>query len=106
MVGMDSLQHPLFHILKVESIRHLPLQIPIDFSFGFYSIGLLRNMNGNIECGRRSYDFDKGTMFFLAPDQLVGHAMEAMKNAHGWLLFFHRSYLANHHLEEEINNRK
>ena len=104
MVGMDSLQHPLFHVLKVETINHLPLQFPVDFSFGFYAIGLIRNMKGNIECGRRSYDFNKGTMFFLAPNQLVGHALEAMEDADGWLMFFHRSYLAKHHLEKEIDN--
>lgn len=104
LVGLEDLQHPLCHILKVETVNHLPTHFPIDFSFEFYAIGLIRNMKGKIECGRRSYDFQKGTMFFLAPNQLVGHTLSAMEDADGWLLFFHRSYLANHNLENEILN--
>jgi len=104
LVGLQDLQHPLFHILEVEKVSHLPLNFPLDFSFGFYSIGLIRNMKGNIQCGRRSYDFQKGTMFFLSPNQLVGHALEALEEANGWLLFFHHSYLANHKLEKEVLN--
>ncbi|NEQ55159.1 MAG: helix-turn-helix transcriptional regulator [Leptolyngbya sp. SIO3F4] len=102
LVGFEDLQHPLCHILKVETVNQLPTHFPIDFSFEFYAIGLIRNMKGKIECGRRSYDFQKGTMFFLAPNQLVGHTLSAMENADGWLLFFHRSYLANHNLEKQI----
>lgn len=102
--GIDDLQHPLCHIVKVETINQLPAQFPIDFSFGFYTIGLIRNIKGDVLCGRRSYDFQKGTMFFLAPNQSVGHALEALKDADGWMCFFHRGYLANHQLEKQILN--
>ena len=104
MIGMNGAKHPLFFISKVETINHLSLNFPVDFSFGFYTIGLIRNMKGSIQCGRRSYDYQKGTLFFLSPDQLVGHAINAMEDANGWLLFFHRSFLANHHLEKEIDH--
>ncbi|MEO0471229.1 MAG: helix-turn-helix transcriptional regulator [Bacteroidota bacterium] len=100
--GKTDLRHPLFHILKVESIRHLPQQFPLDFSFGFYTIGLIRNLKGEVRCGRRAYDFQQGTMFFVGPNQLVGHALNALEDADGWLIFFHRSYLANHSLAEII----
>ena len=97
-------RHPLFHLLKVETINHLPAQFPVDFSFGFYTIGLVRNMKGEVECGRQRYDFQKGTMFFVGPNQLVGHALNALQDADGWLCFFHRSFLAQHGLEQEILN--
>lgn len=103
LAGIQDMRHPLFHILPVETVNHLPLSFPLDFSFGFYSIGLLRNMKGEIKCGRRSYDFKKGTMFFMSPGQLAGHTLEAMTEADGWLVFFHRSYLAGHNPEKTID---
>ncbi len=104
LIERNHIQHPLCHILSVETINQLPSQFPVDFSFGFFAIGLIRNMKGDILCGRRTYDFRKGTMFFLAPNQLVGHAMDALEDAEGWLLFFNRSYLANHALEKRIQD--
>ena len=100
--GQDDLRHPMLHITTVESLGLLPDAFPVDFSLGFYMIGLIRNMNGEVNCGRRSYDFQKGTMFFLSPDQLVGHALNALVGADGWLLFFHRAYLANHPLQDKV----
>jgi len=104
LAGSGEMLHPLIHLLKVEEINQLPQQFPLDFSFGFYTIGLIRNMKGHIECGRRSYDFQKGTMFFVAPGQLVGHTLNALHEADGWLMFFHRGYFANHSLEQRILN--
>ncbi len=100
--GIDDLRHPLFHIIRVEDINQLPSQFPLEFSFGFYSIGLIRNMKGDITCGRQPYDFQKGTMFFVSPKQLIGHTLEALADADGWLLLFHRAYLAAHPLEKKI----
>ncbi|MEL7162930.1 MAG: helix-turn-helix transcriptional regulator, partial [Bacteroidota bacterium] len=57
---------------------------------------------GEVSCGRMPYDFSRGTMFFLSPGQLVGHAVSAMEEAEGWILFFDRSYLAHHPLHRKI----
>ncbi len=102
LTGQEDVRHPQFHIIPVESLGLVADTLPVDFSFGFYMVGLIHDLSGPINCGRRSYDFQKGTMFFLSPDQLVGHAVEALVDAKGWLLFFHRAYLANHPLQNKV----
>ena len=37
LAGLDNLQHPLCHLLKVEDINHLPASFSVDYSLAFYS---------------------------------------------------------------------
>ena len=101
-MGLNDLQHPLCHLIRAETLQHLAQGVPLDFSFAFYCVGLVHNLRGEVSCGRRAYDFDRGTMFFLGPDQLVGHTLATLEAAEGWLLFFHHGYLANHALERDV----
>lgn len=62
---------------------------------GFYSIILKDTDCGELKYGRKKYDYQEGTLVFLAPGQIVGtdddsNTLFQMK---GWALFFHPDLL-------------
>ena len=103
MAGAPGPNHPLFHAVRLQDLGAIPTGLPVNFTFGFYCIGMLRNVGSGVTCGRRAYDFDRGVLFCMSPRQLVGHAVEAMRDAEGWLLFFDKSYLSGHSLVDDID---
>ena len=100
LAGMKPSEHPLFAIIKLEDIPELPSGYPASMSYGFYTIGLKRNLKGYITYGRRLYDFQEGVMGFSAPGQVVAYDSDATVGASGWMLFFHAQLLAKHQLAE------
>ena len=103
LVGLaDRLRHPRLFLLRAEEVGALPPGFPTEYSFGFYTVGLLRGLSGAINCGRRAYDFDAGTLFCVGPDQLIGHHVALLAGATGWLLFFQGDYCAGHAVAERL----
>ena len=102
MVGLEPMQHPSFAIIRLEDVPPLPVDYPLQMSYGFYSIGLKRNLNGYVRYGRREYDFQEGVMGFTAPNQVFGFESNVTEGATGWLLFFHSEFLSRHQLGNNI----
>ena len=48
LAGAPAPDHPLMSILRVEDIPILPAGFPGELSYGFYSIGLKKNLNGYV----------------------------------------------------------
>lgn len=94
--------HPSYAIVRIEALSSLAMTFPTDFSFGFYAIGLMKDLQGEVRCGRQVYDFETGTMIFMSPNQLIGHELNMLDQANGWLLFFSRDFLARHPLSNQI----
>jgi AraC-like DNA-binding protein len=65
---------------------------------------LKRNCNAKFRYGQQQYDFDKGIMFFIAPNQIFGIEQgndETLKRS-GWLLLIHPDFLWNTPLAKTI----
>ena len=80
-------EHPLLSIMRMEDIpssQDLQLQ---KITYGFYSIGLKRYMQGYVKYGRQTYDFQEGMMGYTAPHQLLDFTNLDSSQATGWLLF-------------------
>lgn len=58
---------------------------------------------GNLKYGQSYYDFNEGSLIFLAPDQLVSGNSEA-EVVEGWALFFHADLLNTSPLGKRIND--
>lgn len=90
MFGLEKPLHPLITI-----IRKWP---QIDFDFGnikltsdLYLLSMKGKMDGTtFQYGRNSYDFEEGTLVFLAPNQVASFAdpIEEL-DASGWTIVFH-----------------
>lgn len=86
-MGVETL-HPLVSIIDLSEASH-PEEYPEGHSFGFYTI-FLKDVNcGNIKYGRNYYDYQEGTLVFLAPDQVVKIENRLPHQPKGWALLFH-----------------
>lgn len=110
-MGLPAPAHPLVSVIDLESIKQLPDDrwAEIDkfsFVFDFYNIALKRNLHAKFKYGQQKYDFDEGVMFFMAPGQILGIAIdESAKKLHrptGWALLIHPDFLWNTSLVKTI----
>ena len=88
LVGLKPPKHPLFSIHSIEDLRNI--QCPEKITYDFYTIGFKKNLKGYVKYGRTNYDFQEGVLGFTAPLQLMEFSNDLLKNASGWILFFHK----------------
>jgi len=92
LLGLGKSLHPLIPVVK-----HLP-NMDIDlsglkFDFGLYFISLKSDIKGAFTYGRTSYDFEEGSMVFVAPGQIIGVEQAHELDFSGWSLLFHADLL-------------
>lgn len=80
-------QHPLVSVVDLAEARLMP---PQTFHFGLYVIYLKMFHCGELRYGRSHYDFQEGTLVFVAPGQVLGAGQApASYVPSGWSLAFH-----------------
>ncbi|MEM6632030.1 MAG: helix-turn-helix transcriptional regulator [Bacteroidota bacterium] len=99
--GLRPPDHPLYSVVKIERIGQLPITDATAFILEFFAVVLLGNLQGEIHCGRKSYDFQKGILICLAPGLLI-EGINSLANVSARFLFFHRDFLAGHPLSYRI----
>lgn len=92
--------HPLISVIDVSKVEKLP---PGSYNFGVYSIFLKELNCGELRYGRGNYDYQEGTLVFLAPGQVIGVPENAPKPK-GWALLFHPNLIKGTSLGKEIDN--
>jgi AraC-like DNA-binding protein len=79
--------HPLVTVLDLSKADPMPARI---FNFGLYAVYLKELNCGEVKYGRGHYDYQEGTLVFIAPGQVMavekGEKIFAPK---GWALLFH-----------------
>jgi len=90
LLGAETL-HPLVSVTdlsSLKSIRHCRK------NFGFYCVFFKELDCGTVLYGRSKYDYQEGTMLFIAPGQIAGvdDGGETL-NPKGWVLMFHPDLL-------------
>ncbi|MFI8379090.1 helix-turn-helix domain-containing protein [Leeuwenhoekiella sp. NPDC079379] len=70
----------------------------------FYNITIKRSFQGQLKYGKSNYDFDEGTLSFLAPNQVLTIDEKGDQNTNGWSLLFHPDLLANTALSKSIKS--
>jgi AraC family transcriptional activator of pobA len=84
-------QHPLVAVLDLSHAQPMPTQ---SFQFGLYAVGLKELHQGQLRYGRKHYDYQEGSLIFLAPGQVVGvEPGEELFAPKGWALLFHPDLL-------------
>jgi len=107
--------HQLFQLAKpkhplVSVFRHSDLVVPNNFtsqSFvtDLYMIGLKEKQEAIVNYGRETYDFQEGTVIFLAPNQVFSfNSADFSKCEDEWTLVFHPDFIAKTNLGNEIDN--
>ena len=85
-LGQETL-HPLVSVIDLSKTP------PAEYArrvFGFYAIYLKEVKCGDLRYGRNYYDYQEGTLVFLAPGQVIGLESNGRKfQPQGWALLFH-----------------
>lgn len=108
----------MFRFMELPAPKH-PLISFIDFSktpfskelpsgkvlCGFYQISFKGNERGSLKYGRESYDYQEGSLVYIAPNQLVEYASSTAIEANkGWTLFFHPDLIRSFSLDSKMKD--
>lgn len=89
-LGLQSPSNPLITVIDHS---HLTYKTPYEnqkLNMDLYNITVKRNFKDQIKYGRNSYDYDKGSMSFVAPNQIIAMANQNDNSKNdGWSLVFH-----------------
>jgi AraC-like DNA-binding protein len=80
-------QHPLISVFDNSKTKVLPNHSRIHF--GVYAVFLKAAKCGELKYGRNSYDYDDGTLVFVAPGQVLEVNNEENYQPSGLALLFH-----------------
>ncbi len=97
--GMETL-HPLVHIAEMG--KSPKVQVEGSHCFNFYSVYLKDSPCGKIMYGRNYYDYQDGTLLFLAPMQVVKVEDPTDGTEEGWVLMFHPDLLRGTQLGQNL----
>ncbi|RAK69742.1 helix-turn-helix domain-containing protein [Hymenobacter edaphi] len=99
--GFPAPAHPLLTVVDLANHRHPPVTGPALRQL--YIISLKKNLKGQLQYGRRSYDFREGVLAFYAPGQMcTADATVDVSEVEGWMVVFHPDLLARYPLGKKI----
>ncbi|WP_312825934.1 helix-turn-helix domain-containing protein [Epilithonimonas sp.] len=100
--GLPAPQHPLISLVHFNKDNPSNTAMtPIYDILSFYKITLIISNKGRLKYGRNYYDYDEGSMLFLAPDQLVGNT-DYNSEIYCYILLIHPDFLLGHPIARKI----
>lgn len=105
MIGYEKPKHPLITIIDYAKIKSNPKHYDVKIVTDFYIISLKSPSPKSLQYGRQYYDFEEGTMMFMAPGQVfsVSEFNEQIKYE-GWGIYFHPDLILNTSLGKRIKD--
>lgn len=102
-LGLPSPLNPLITLIDHTQLTNIKPHENQKLNMDLYNITVKRNFKDQIKYGRNSYDYDKGSMSFVAPNQIIAMANqnETSKND-GWSLVFHPDLIRKYPLGNAI----
>ncbi|MCP2025846.1 AraC-like DNA-binding protein [Flavobacterium sp. HSC-32F16] len=98
--GVET-QHPLISVFDNSKTKALPNNSRMHF--GFYAIFLKAGKCGELKYGRNNYDYDDGTMVFVAPGQVIEVKNEEDYQPTGLALLFHPDLIKGTTLAKQMS---
>lgn len=102
-MDLPAPKHPLITFIdfsKISFTKELPAQKVIC---DFYQVSLKGDENGFIKYGRETYDYQEGSLVYLAPEQVVEYSTTREVNTNkGWTLFFHADLIRSFSLDKKM----
>ena len=103
--GRQNTVHPLITIVDFSSIKDYQNVVGTKIYSELYSIMLKQQCNSTFRYGREKFDFQEGTLIFVAPGQVVEIEEEIESpETRDWGLFFHPDLLFGSNLNQTIKD--
>lgn len=100
--GLPAPQHPLISLVHFNKDNPFnPEMAPIYDVLSFYKITFITRNKGRLKYGRNYYDYNEGSMLFLAPNQLVG-STDYNSETYCYILLIHPDFLLGSPLARKI----
>lgn len=94
--------NPLISVYDLSILKNVKHVVA---NYGFYAVFLKEGICGNLIYGHNKYDYDEGTLIFVAPGQVYGTNDGGMTvQPKGYALIFHPDLLHGTSLEKRIKN--
>lgn len=93
--------HPLVSVVDLS--KAAPRQLR-KMSYGFYVVFLKEIKCGDLKYGISNYDYEEGTLVFLAPGQVIGWRGEDYYQPQGLALIFHPDFIHGTSLSGHMND--
>lgn len=104
-MGLEKPKHPLVAVFRHKDIKGGPQFIGKGVVSSFYMLEYKECKQGSFDYGRTTYDFEEGTLIFLAPGQVLKvDSWEEEDATNSWTLLFHPDLIRKSHLGQNINN--
>ncbi|OXA90066.1 helix-turn-helix domain-containing protein [Flavobacterium hercynium] len=98
--GVET-KHPLISVFNNSDTKALPNNSRLHFDF--YAIFLKAGNCGELKYGRNNYDYDDGTMVFIAPGQVIEVNNPIDYKPTGMALLFHPDLIKGTALGKQMN---
>jgi len=92
--------HPLVSIVDLQKANPRKLR---KMRYGFYTVFLKQIYCGDLRYGLGNYDYEEGTLIFLAPGQVIGENKEEFYQPQGVALVFHSDLITGTSLGKKIS---
>lgn len=100
--GLPKPQHPLISLVHFNEENPFNTGMaPIYDILSFYKITFITQNNGRLKYGQDYYDYNEGSMLFLAPNQLVG-STDYNSKTYCYILLIHPDFLLGYDLAKKI----
>ena len=93
--------HPLVSVVDLS--KAAPRQLR-RMSYGFYTVFLKEIKCGDLRYGCSNYDYEEGTLVFLAPGKVIGSYGEDYYQPKGLALVFHPDFIHGTSLGRHMND--
>lgn len=101
-MGLPSAVNPLITLIDHSQIQNQTKHQKMLLDF--YNISIKKSFKGKLKYGKNHYDFDDGTMSFIAPNQIISVESDEDRNTDGWSLLFHPDLIRQYPLSKVIKN--
>ena len=102
ILSLSKPVHPLITLINHNETTTLESDNKEQLLLNFYNISIKRSFQGQMKYGKNYYDFDEGTMSFVAPNQVITVDEDQTRNKDGWSLLFHPDLIRNYALSKTI----
>ncbi|WP_027388590.1 helix-turn-helix domain-containing protein [Chryseobacterium gregarium] len=103
-MGLPSPLNPLITIIDHSQTQNKSQESDQKLLLDFYNISIKRSFKGKLKYGKNHYDFDDGTMSFIAPNQILSVDNDQDRNMDGWSLLFHPDLIRQYPLGKAIKS--
>jgi AraC-like DNA-binding protein len=104
LIGLEKPKHPLISVFQNIPEMHTDFK-EVRITGDLYFFSLKEGISGALGYGRNSYDFEEGTMTFIAPGQVIsGGDTEPVSEDRGWSVLFHPDLIRRTELGRKIDS--